>query len=387
MSTAFGFQMLAVVIGWQMYALTKSTMFLGLVGLAQFLPMLLFTLVSGHLADKYNRKFIIFISQIIEASAVLFLALGSYEHWLNKEMILILSFIFGAANSFQGPSMQSLLPNVVSKEIFPKAVALSSSAFEIAVIIGPSLGGILYAFGSYAVYFIIGCLFLLSATLIHFVSVAKRPVVEKKRARSMKDLFAGIAYIKSRPAILGAISLDLFAVLLGGATALLPVYASTILKIGPVGLGVLRSAPSVGALVVSVFLARRPLRKHVGHKMFAAVICFGMATIVFALSKSFGLSMVALFFLGASDIVSVVIRSTFIQIQTPDELRGRVSSVNQLFIGTSNQLGEFESGLTASLFGTENAVLIGGIGTIVIALIWMKLFPSLLRIDNLDHDS
>ncbi|MDF2558462.1 MAG: arabinose efflux permease family protein [Bacillales bacterium] len=384
LSSSFGYQMLAVAVGWQMYAITKSTFYLGMVGLVQFIPLVLLTFVSGHMADRYNRKWIISISQITSGLSVLVLAWSTYEGWINKEILLLLSFIIGAAMSFSGPAQQSMLPNIIEKKDFPKAVAISSSFFEFSVIIGPSLGGIFYAINPEFVYVVIGGLLLIASFLIQTVTMLNN---ETKRSNTnrIKEAFAGLSFIKSRPAILGALSLDMFAVLLGGATALLPVYASEILKIGPLGLGVLRSAPSVGALLVSIYLAKHPLKKNVGRTMFKAVICFGLATIVFGISNSLIVSFLALFVLGASDVVSVVIRQTFVQMETPDELRGRVSSVNFLFIGTSNQLGEFESGITASAFGVVPAVLIGGIGTVVIALLWMRLFPTLLKIDKLEH--
>jgi len=376
--SAFAYQMLAVAIGWQIYALTKSTFYLGLVGLCQFVPMFLLILISGHMADRYSRKMIIALSQAAEAAAVLFLAYGSHHGWITKESILMLAFLFGATNALQGPSTQSLLPNVVSPRSFPRAVALSTSAFQFSVIIGPAFGGIFYALGVGVVYSVIGGLLVIAASMILFVKPLSKRI--KNKSTGIKELFAGVSFIKSRKAILGAISLDLFAVLLGGATALLPVYASTILKVGPSGLGLLRSAPAAGALLVSAYLAKKPLKEKVGHKMFGAVIIFGIATLIFAISKSFILSLGALFLLGASDVVSVVIRQTFVQTETPDNLRGRVTSVNQLFIGTSNQLGEFESGVTASLFGTVNAVILGGLGTIAVAFLWMRLFPSLLHL-------
>ncbi|MDQ7097036.1 MFS transporter [Desulfosporosinus sp. PR] len=381
-ANTLAFQMLTVAVGWQMYSLTQSAFYLGLVGLIQFLPMILLTLVVGHVADRWDRKLIIFSSQLVEAAAVLSLAFGCYHGWINKESILFIIFCIGAANSFQGPPMQALLPNVVEEEVFPRAAALVASTSQFAVIIGPGLGGILYALGPGVVYSLTGTLIFISSILILFISVRKEQV--KTESKSLKTLFAGISFIKSRPVILGAISLDLFAVLFGGATALLPIYASKILNIGSFGLGILRSAPAVGALLMSAILARYPLKKNVGRTMFTAVIFFGLATVLFSLSTSYLLSILALFILGASDVISVVIRSTFVQMETPDTMRGRVSSVNMLFIGTSNQLGEFESGLTASWFGAVPAVLIGGIGTIVVAFLWMKLFPDLLHIDKLE---
>lgn len=383
MSGAFSVQMVTVAVGWQMYALTENAFYLGLVGLVQFIPMFLLTLISGYAADRFDRKIIIFLCKIIEGTAVLILAFGSYKGWINKEAILIIVFILGALNSFQGPSMHALLPNIVSKEVFPRAAALLASAFQFATIVGPALGGILYALGPGIVYLTAGILSFTTSILI--LSIKIKQVQAKPEPVTVKSLFAGISFIKSKPIILGAISLDLFAVLFGGATALLPVYASKILMVGPLGLGVLRSAPAAGALLISIVLARKPLRRNVGHVMFAAVVTFGISTIMFALSKSITASLVFLFVLGASDVISVVIRSTLVQMETPDKMRGRVSSVNLMFIGTSNQLGEFESGLTASWFGEVPAVIFGGIGTIVVAILWIRLFPKLWNVDKLGH--
>ena len=382
-STAIAFQMLTVAIGWQIYSITQSAFYLGLVGLVQFLPMFLLTLVVGHVADRYDRKTIICTSQIIEGIGILCLALGSYNGWITKERILIIIFFIGIANAFQGPPMQALLPNIVSKKDFPQAAAMTASAFQFAVIIGPGLGGFLYSVGPGIVYLISGILVLLTSMLISFISL--KNVQAKPEPATIKSVFAGISFIKNKPIILGAISLDLFAVLFGGATALLPIYASKILMIGPFGLGMLRSAPAAGALIMSILLARKPLRKKVGKTMFTAVIFFGIATIIFAISKSFLLSLAALFVLGASDVISVVIRSTLVQMETPDNMRGRVGSVNLMFIGTSNQLGEFESGFTAAFLGPVSAVLLGGVGTIIVVLLWMKLFPEILHIDKLDN--
>lgn len=381
-STNFGYQMLTVAIGWQMYSLTHSAFYLGLVGLVQFAPMILLSLFVGQLADRYDRRIIITISQIVESMCIFALAFGSFSGWITKERFLVIIFFIAVAHSFQGPPMQALLPNIVSKDIFPRAAALMSSVSQFATIIGPGAGGILYAFGSNIVYCLTGTLLVLSGILISRISM--KEVKVRPEPASLKTLFAGISFIKSKPIVLGAISLDLFAVLFGGATALLPIYAGTVLNIGSFGLGVLRSAPAVGALLMSAFLAKNPLKQKVGRTMFTAVICFGLATMVFAVSKSVLISFMALFVLGASDVVSVVIRSTLVQLETPDHMRGRVSSVNMIFIGTSNQLGEFESGLTAALFGTVPAVLIGGIGTISVVLLWMKLFPSLVHVNKFE---
>lgn len=380
-STTLAYQMLSVAVGWQIYAFTKSTFYLGLVGLAQFLPMILLTLIVGHVADRYDRRVIVGICQIIEGTGGLALAAGSHYGWLNEKSILVIVFLLGAARAFEGPSMQALMPGLVPTEIFSRAVAWAASSMQTAVIIGPALGGLLYVAGPITVYFIIGIIFLVASLLV-FLIKAKQTLV-KGEPTNLHSLFAGIAFIRSKPEILGAISLDLFAVLLGGATALLPVYAREILHAGPVALGILRSAPAVGALLMSIFLAYYPIWHRAGRIMFTAVIIFGIATIGFALATSFVFSIVALIVLGAADVVSVVIRSALVQMKTPDEMRGRVSAVNSMFIGTSNQLGEFESGLTASWFGTVPAVLIGGIGTIIVAVIWMRIFPQLVRVDKL----
>lgn len=383
MSAAFAMQMVTVAVGWQIYALTENSFYLGLVGLVQFLPMFLLTLVVGYVADRFNRRLIIGLCQGLISIAVFLLALGSYQGWMTKEGILTIVFFIGIVNAFQGPPMQALLPNIVSRELFPKAATWAASAFQIATILGPALGGILYALGPAVVYVAAAILSVLTSIVVFLISVRQERA--KREPVNLRSFFSGISFIKSKPVVLGAISLDLFAVLFGGATALLPVYASKILMIGPLGLGLLRSAPAVGALLMSVFLARKPLKRKVGRTMFTAVIFFGLSTIVFAVSTSFFLSLAVLFILGAADVISVVIRSTLVQMETPDDMRGRVSSVNQMFVGTSNQLGEFESGLTAAWLGTVPAVLVGGIGTIIVVLLWMKLFPGLLNYDKLGH--
>jgi len=377
------FQMLAVAVGWQIYELTGSAMYLGLVGLAQFMPMFLLTLVVGHVADRYDRRSIARICQAVEGLAAGVLALGSFSGWQSKWSILIIIFIVGGGRAFEGPSLQALLPGLIPIKLFPRAAAWSTSAMQTATIVGPALGGFLYVAGPAVVYATAGVLFLAASVFIALIRIER--VLSKHEPVSIRSLFAGISFIRSRKEILGAISLDLFAVLLGGATALLPIYARDILVTGPWGLGLLRSAPAVGALTMSVFLARRPLRRRVGQSMFIAVAVFGTATIIFALSTVFILSLISLIVLGASDVISVVIRHSLVQIETPDEMRGRVSAVNSMFIGTSNQLGEFESGITASLFGVVPAVLIGGISTILIVIMWMRFFPQLARIDSLDR--
>jgi len=382
MFSTVAFQMQAVAIGWQVYGLTGSAFALGLVGLAQFVPGLMLAFVVGHVADRFDRRRIVQVCQAVEALAIGGLAISWFAG--NTEIWPIFGAIFciGAARAFEAPTLQALLPGLVPAGLLPRALAWSSSAMQAAVICGPALGGLLYAVGAGVVYALAAGLFCCSCALIGLIRLERTP--PRREPVTLASVFAGVAFIRSRPAILGAISLDLFAVLLGGATALLPIFARDILAIGPWGLGLLRAAPAAGALLMSIVLGQWPLKAHVGRIMFSAVAVFGLATIVFALSSSFWLSLAALAILGAADSISVVIRLSLVQLETPDEMRGRVSAVNFIFIGTSNQLGEFESGLTAAWFGAVPAALIGGIGTLLVVLIWMRAFPSLARRDRLE---
>jgi MFS family permease len=375
-------QMQAVAVGWQIYALTGSAFSLGLVGLAQFLPVVTLVLVAGHVVDRSDRRKIAAICQAIAGTAALALALAAFTHHLAPAMIYALVVVVGAAKAFEGPSLQALLPALVPGELFPSAAALSSSMFQTATILGPSLGGLLYGLGSGIVYAMCAGVFFMAA-----VSTYQVPAIIRKAALeppSFASFFGGLTFIRQRPEILGAISLDLFAVLLGGATALLPIYAHDILKAGPVGLGLLRAAPGIGAILVSVWLTRHPMRGVLGLKMFAAVGVFGLATIVFGISRSLPLSVAMLATLGGADVISVVIRSSLVQMRTPDAMRGRVAAVNMLFIGSSNQLGEFESGTLAALLGATPAVVLGGVGTLLVACVWMGLFPALRRLNRID---
>jgi MFS family permease len=382
-ASSIAFQMQAVAVGWQGYDLTGSAFYLGLVGLAQFLPMFLLTLAVGHVADRYDRRSVARACQLVEATAAGTLAIGSARGWIGPESLLAIVFVVGAARAFEGPTMQALVPGLVPGSLLPRAVAWAASANQTATILGPALGGLFYAAGPGAVYATVCGLFLGASLLMAGIHMERVPPTLEPP--SVQSLFAGIAFIRRRRAILGAISLDLFAVLLGGATALLPIYARDLLRTGPWGLGFLRAAPALGALSMSVVLAHHPLDRRVGRTMFSAVAVFGLATIVFAVSTSFVLSMGALVILGAADVISVVIRNSLVQLDTPDAMRGRVTAVHSLFIGTSNQLGEFESGVTAALFGTVPAVLLGGVGTIVVSLLWLRLFPELARIDSLER--
>lgn len=376
------FQLQGVAVGWQMYALTHSALALGFVGLVQFLPMLCLNLVVGHVADRYDRRRIAAACQLLGGTATASLAIGSLLGVITPHAIFAAVALIGAARAFETPSFQALLPGLVPTALFPRATAYSASALQTATIIGPAIGGLAYAFGPEVPYACAALLSLSACVMTSSIRMQRKP--PRREPVSLTSIFSGFAFIRAHPIVLGSISLDLFAVLLGGATALLPIYARDILHTGPWGLGLLRSAPAVGALAMSVWLAQHPLRRHVGLTMFRAVTVFGLATIVFALSHWLWLSAVAMATLGASDVISIVVRSSFVQLSTPDQMRGRVSAVNSLFVGTSNQLGEFESGVTAALFGTMPAVVLGGIGTVVVALLWMYLFPALRKADTLE---
>ena len=381
MATTLAFQMQAVAIGWQVYDLTGSALDLGLVGLAQFIPGFALSLLVGHIADRYDRRLILRICMGIEALATLALALASLFGGLTVGALFAAIFVIGAARASELPTLHALMPQLVPPQLIPRAAAASASSNQTAIILGPALGGLAYALGPALVYALAAAGFIAASLLISAIRIAL-PVPPRERP-SLASLFGGVAFVRGHPALMGAISLDLFAVLLGGATALLPIYARDILLTGPWGLGLLRSAPALGALAASLALARRPLDGNVGRKLFVAVIAFGLATCVFALSTSFAVSLAALAALGAADSVSVVIRFSLVQIETPDALRGRVSAVNSMFIGASNSLGEFESGATAALFGTVPATVLGGIGTIMVALLWRRFFPALFRVDRL----
>jgi len=383
-STAF--QINAVAMGWLIYARTGSAFQLGLVGLAQFLPMVLLTLPAGHLADRFDRRRIAQLCQWAEATVSALLILGSWGHWAGTGWIFAAVILLGAARAFESPALSALLPSLVPTALFGQATALSASANQSATILGPALGGLVYALAPPAPYIMSTACFALAGAFAGMMRLQHAPPTNgtKREPASWASVFSGLTFIWHRPAILGCVSLDLFAVLLGGATALLPVFAGGILHTGPWGLGLLRSAPAVGALAMSIVLARVRIRSGAGAKMFGAVIIFGLATILFALSTHIAVSLVALVAMGAADNVSVVVRSFLVQLGTPDDMRGRVSAVNFLFIGTSNQLGEFESGVTAALIGTVPAVVAGGVGTILVALIWMRLFPALRRVESLE---
>jgi MFS family permease len=377
------YQMLSVAVGWQIYALTDSALALGLVGLAQFAPSIALLLVVGHVADRHDRRKVLRAGQAADAISALFLAGASLAGWITPAVIFATVVVVGASRAFQNPSSQALLPALVPRDELPRALAASSSAGPTAVIAGPAIGGLLYVLDPAAVYAACALLYAAAALMVTAIRTAHRE--PSREPPSLATLTAGIRYIRAKRVLLGAISLDLFAVFLGGATALLPIYARDILHTGPEGLGLLRSASAVGALGTAAWLARRPLGGRAGRTMFACVAIFGVATIAFGLSTVFALSFAALVTMGAADMVSVVIRSSLVQLGTPDGMRGRVSAVNSVFIGASNQLGEFESGVTAAWFGAVPAVVLGGVGTLLVVAVWMRLFPELARFDRLDR--
>jgi len=382
-ASSLSFQMLSVSVGWQIFHQTSSAFALGMVGLCMFLPMVVLTLLVGHVADRFDRRRIVMVCLFIEGACAAVLAMGVFAHALSLPIIYLLVVLGGSARAFESPTMATLLPALVPRDNLSRATAWYSSSNQTAQIVGPAVGGVVYAINAGAAFTLCAAMFFLGGCLAISLKLARRPA--SKAPVSMESLFSGIRFIRNRPVILGTISLDLFAVLLGGATALLPIFAAHVLHTGPWGLGLLRSSTAVGALLMSIFLARHPLRGPVGRTLFGSLIVFGAATVVFGLSTSIGLSIAALLVLGAADAVSVVVRSTLVQLQTPDEMLGRVSAVNMLFVGTSNQLGEFESGTTAALFGTVPAVVIGGIGTILVSLLWMKLFPALRHMRSLEE--
>lgn len=382
--TTIAYQIFTVAVGWQMYDLTRDPFMLGMVGLVQFLPSIVLILMSGHVADRFDRRVIVRTCQALEAVLAVSMATASFSGWITRDYIFVFVALMGACRAFETPTLQALLPSVVTPRALPRAVALASSAAQTAIIIGPALGGFAYVAGPGVVYAIAAALFAIAAILVASLKL-RQAAVRSTAPVSIKTLFAGFAYIRSHQILLGAVSLDLFAVLLGGATALLPIYARDILHTGPWGLGLLRSSPAIGALVTALWLSRHPLNRRVGRMMFGAVAVFGGATMVFGLSSWLPLSMAALVVLGASDMISVVVRQTLVQLDTPEDMRGRVGAVNSVFIGASNQLGEFESGVTAALLGPVGAVMLGGIGTLVVVAAWMRLFPALAARDRL-HD-
>jgi len=375
-------QIAAVAVGWQIYEMTDSAFDLGMVGLVQFLPIALLVFIAGHAADRYDRRRVLQVCQALEGVVAIFLAWGTYGGWITVPQIFIAMAVLGTVTAFENPATAALLPNAAPEHMLQQATAVSTAATQLAIIGGPAIGGITYAISPSVPYAIMAALWILSIALSGMIQVER--TVAAKEPPTFRALFAGARFVRNNPAILGTISLDLFAVLFGGAVALLPIYARDILEIGPLGLGLLRTAPAIGSLAMTAVLARHAITHSAGLRMFQAVIVFGLATVVFAVSKVMWLTLAALIVMGAADTVSVVVRFSLVQLATPDEMRGRVGAVNFLFINASNQLGQFESGLTAALMGTVPAAVFGGVGTVLIAFLWMKLFPSLLKVERLD---
>jgi MFS family permease len=388
----FAVQMQTVAVGWQVYSIRHDPLDLGLVGLSQFLPFIPLVLIAGHAADRLNRRKILAACYSIQVVCALLLLAFTLKGLHVVWPVFAVMVLFGIARAFSMPASQAIVPTLVPIESFGNAVALSSSSFQVATIAGPTLGGLLYLAGPQTVYAIVAVLLASAAVLMSLANVRRvndaaaaelaSKVPQVATSDSWHAVLEGLRFVRSRPVVLGAISLDLFAVLLGGATALLPAYARDVLHVGPTGLGLLRTAPGVGAALTAIVLAFTPMARHVGRWMFGGVALFGVATIIFGLSHIFLLSLFALLLLGLGDMASVYIRHMLVQLETPDAIRGRVSAVNGVFIGASNELGEFESGFTAAWFGLVPAVVIGGVATLFITLLWMRLFPTLRKIDG-----
>ncbi|MBX4907252.1 MULTISPECIES: MFS transporter [Rhizobium] len=379
---SFSQQIVSVAVGWQMYDQTGKAIYLGLIGLVQFLPSLLLILVTGSIADRHNRRAIAALCSLVSALCTLALlvmtATGTFAPWPVFAVLLI----FGIERAFMSPAVQSLAPNLVPERALSNAIAWNSSSWQLAAITGPVIGGLLYGVSATTAYTVAVIFSVLGAALLFMI-----PKPEQKttgEAKSWAMILGGFSFIRAEKVVLGAISLDLFAVLLGGATALMPIFARDILTLGPWGLGLLRAAPGLGAIVMAIFLAAYPLKHRAGLYMFIGVALFGVGTIIFGASSNTEISIAALALMGAADMVSVYVRESLIALWTPDQLRGRVNAVNMVFVGASNELGEFRAGTMASVFGAVPAVVIGGLGTLAVAAIWASSFPKLRRIDTLD---
>ena len=380
--TTFASQIVSVAVGWQIYDLTRDPFDLGLVGVVQFLPSLLLVLVTGAVSDRFGRRLIMGLAGILQAICALSLLILTIHGLATPMPVFVVLAVFGVARAFFGPAAASLVANLVPREVFSNAVAWNSSAWQTATIVGPVAGGLLYGLAPQAAYAIAVGMMALAASLVF--SIAKPTQRSETEKPSLETLFAGFRYIWGEKIVLGAIALDLFAVLLSGAVALLPVYARDILELGPWGLGLLRAAPGIGAIIVAVWLTGHPIRDHAGIVMLFFVALFGAFTIVFGVSEMPWLSILALGMLGATDMVSVYIRETLIQLWTPDRVRGRVNAVNMVFVGASNELGEFRAGTMAALIGTVPAVVFGGAGAIAVAGLWAVFFPALRKVRRLD---
>lgn len=382
LSATMGYHMMAITIGWQVYELTNSALDLGLIGLIQFIPSVLLTLLIGHAADRYDRRMIVRGAQSIYVLVAVILTFAFSTGALTRELLFGAVFLIGCARAFEMPTAHTLASTLVPVPMISRAIAAWTSANQTAAICGPALGGLLYTISPVIVTVVCFVFFATSITLISFVQIKSPPA--KREPATFASVMAGFEYVWTRPRLLGVITLDLFVMLLAGTTALLPIFARDILEVGPIGLGLLRSAPAVGALLTALWMSYYPVERHIGVKMFAVVAIYGALTIVFGLSTWFPLSLLTLACLGAADAISVVIRFSIVQIETPDEKRGRVSAINYLLVGSSNTLGEFESGLVASWFGAVASVVIGGVGSLMVAAIWMGLFPALRKVDRFE---
>lgn len=379
---SFSQQIVSVAVGWQMYDQTGSAIYLGLIGLVQFLPSLLLMLVTGSVADRYNRRAIAALCSLVSALCTLALLVMTAMGTFTPLPVFAVLLIFGIERAFMSPAVQSLAPNLVPEQDLSNAIAWNSSSWQLAAITGPVLGGLLYGVSAPTAYTVAVIFSALGAALLYMIPKPVQKTTGETKSWAM--ILGGFSFIRAEKVVLGAISLDLFAVLLGGATALMPIFARDILTLGPWGLGLLRSAPGLGAIVMAIFLAAYPLKHRAGIYMFIGVALFGLGTIVFGMSTNTEVSIAALALMGAADMVSVYVRESLIALWTPDQLRGRVNAVNMVFVGASNELGEFRAGTMASIFGAVPAVVIGGIGTLAVAAIWASSFPKLRRIDTLD---
>lgn len=380
LAVSIAVQMQTVAVGWQIYAITHDPLDLGLIGLSQFLPFVLLVLPAGHVADRRHRARILALCYALEFVCATLLLAFTLSGLAVVWPVFAVMVLFGVARAFSMPAGQALLPNLVPPALFSRAVAVNSSTWQVSTIAGPAIGGLVYLAGPEVVYASVAG--LTAAAVFLMMGVHGTRSARPAEADTWHTLLEGIRFVWRRKIILGAVSLDLFAVLFGGSVALLPAYASDILHVGPDGFGWLRAAPGIGAAIVALALAWRPIARHAGRMMFAGVAIFGVATVVFGVSESFLPSLVALTVLGAADMVSVYIRHLLVQLETPDAIRGRVSAVNAVFIGASNELGEFESGLTAAWWGLKPAVVVGGVASVAIAGLWMRWFPALRRLDR-----
>ncbi|MBL8555701.1 MAG: MFS transporter [Phenylobacterium sp.] len=386
---SFASQIQSVAMGWQMYTLARQTrsveesaFLVGMIGLAAFIPVFLLTLPAGEAADRYDRKKVLLLCLTGEIVSVLALAIATVNQVATPALLLAIAALFGASRAFFAPANTALGPMLVPRKLLPRAIAWNSLAWQTASIAGPAAAGLLVARSAETAYFTTFALYGLSATLVVMIrGNAKPDVTPGSRWQLVKE---GLAYVWRQKIVFGAISLDLFAVLLGGATALLPVFARDVLHVGPEGFGILRAGPAIGATAVALYLAANPIRRHAGRIMFLGVAAFGVATVVFGLSKFIWLSVAALAVLGGADMLSVYVRQTLVQLVTPDHMRGRVASVSSVFIGASNELGEFESGIVARLLGPVGAAVFGGVGAVMVTAIWARLFPDLRRADRLE---